>query len=117
LYFCWQGWGTSQIIKTNRPFNPLLVKTIMNLYQKKWLDVLHNTRLPGWKIEAQGEDIFIEMPHVTDLKLIRDNLPETLALMSLDIDVPKERLKFIIHNGHEQFDYLLNPGDADLNKA
>lgn len=60
--------------------------------------MLH-TKLPGWKIEAQGEDILIDMPHVTDLKLIRDNLPETLALMSLDIEVPKERLKFIVPNG------------------
>jgi hypothetical protein len=57
------------------------------------------------------------MPNITDLKLIRDNLPETLALMSLDIEVPKERLKFIVHNGYERFDYLLNPGNADLNKA
>lgn len=89
----------------------------MNAYQQKWLDVLHNANLKGWQIDALGEDIFIEMPHVTDLKLIRDNLPETLASMSLDIDVPKERLKFIIHNGYEQFDYLLNPGEVDLNKA
>ncbi|QEC75427.1 hypothetical protein [Mucilaginibacter ginsenosidivorax] len=91
--------------------------TTMNVYQQKWLTVLHHASLPGWKIEARGDDIFIEMPHVTDLKLIRDNLPETLALMSLDITGPKERLKFIIHNGYEQFDYLLNPGDADLNKT
>lgn len=89
----------------------------MNAYQQKWLDVLHHANLPGWKIEAQGDDIFIEMPHVTDLKLIRDNLPETLGMMSLDIDEPKERLKFIIRNGYEQFDYLLNPGEADLREA
>jgi hypothetical protein len=89
----------------------------MNAYQQKWLDVLHHTNLHGWKIEPRGEDIFIEMPHISDLKLIRDNLPETLALMSLDIAGPKARLKFIIHNGYEQFDYLLNPGDADLNEA
>lgn len=89
----------------------------MNSYQQKWLDVLGNTSLPGWKIEARGEDIFIEMPHITDLKLIRDNLPQTLALMSLDIETPKERLKFIVNNGYERFDYLLNPGVADLNEA
>ncbi|MDN3549445.1 hypothetical protein [Mucilaginibacter aquaedulcis] len=88
----------------------------MNPYQQKWLDVLHHANLPGWKIEARGEDIFIEMPNVTDLKLIRDNLPQTLGLMSLDIHEPKERLNFIFHNGHEQFEYLLNPGDADLNR-
>lgn len=89
----------------------------MNAYQQKWLDVLHSSNLPGWKIEAQGNDISIDMPHITDLKLIRDNLPETLALMSLDIEIPKERLKFMVHNGYEQFDYLLNPGEADLSKA
>ncbi|NHA06855.1 hypothetical protein G7092_23835 [Mucilaginibacter sp. HC2] len=56
------------------------------------------------------------MPHVTDLKLIRDNLPQTMGLMSLDINLPKERLKFIFHNGYEQFEYLLNPAGGDLNR-
>jgi hypothetical protein len=36
--------------------------------------------------------------------------------MSLDIDGPKERLKFIFHNGYENFEYLLNPGQGDLNE-
>jgi len=89
----------------------------MNAYQQKWIELLNNAHLQGWKIEAQGEDIFIEMPHVTDLKLVRDNLPATLAAMSLDIEEQKHRLKFIFHNGFEQFEYLLNPGDDDLNKA
>jgi hypothetical protein len=89
----------------------------MNAYQQKWIELLNNAHLQGWKIEARGEDIFIEMPHVTDLKLIRDNLPATLAAMSLDIEEQKHRVKFIFHNGFEQFDYLLNPGDDDLNKA
>jgi hypothetical protein len=87
----------------------------MNTYQQKWIDTLRNAHIPGWKIEAQGDDIFVEMPHVTDLKLIRDNLPATLGAMSLDIDVPKERVKFIFHNGYENFEYLLNPGQDDLN--
>ena len=86
----------------------------MNFYQQKWIDLLNNAHLQGWKIEPQGDDIFIEMPHITDIKLIRDNIPSTLAAMSLDITEPKERLKFIFHNGHEQFEYLLNPGEEDL---
>ena len=81
----------------------------MNLYQQKWIGLLNSAHLQGWKIEPQGDDIFIEMPHVTDIKLIRDNIPSTLAAMSLDIHEPKERLKFIFHNGFEQFEYLLNP--------
>jgi hypothetical protein len=56
------------------------------------------------------------MPLVSDLKLIRDNLPETLGLMSLDIHEPKERLKFIFHNGYENFEYLLNPHEEDFNE-
>lgn len=78
---------------------------------------MNSAGLSGWKIEGRGEDVFIDMPNVTDLKLIRDNLPQTLGLMSLDISLPKERLKFIIHNGREQFEYLLNPENADLNEA
>ena len=88
----------------------------MNAYQQKWIDVLKSANIAGWKIEALQDDIYVEMPQVTDLKLIRDNLPATLGAMSLDIDVPKERLKFIFHNGYETFEYLLNPGQADLNK-
>jgi len=87
----------------------------MNPYQQKWIEVLKNANIPNWKIEAQDENIYIEMPHVTDLKLIRDNLPATLAAMSLDIDEPRKRLKFIFHNGYENFEYLLNPGEDDLN--
>ncbi|TSD63463.1 hypothetical protein FFF34_017890 [Inquilinus sp. KBS0705] len=89
----------------------------MSAYQQKWLDVLQRAGLKEWKIEARGEDIAIDMPQVTDLKLIRDNLPQTLAAISLDIALPPERLKFNFHNGYENFEYILNPTDSDLNKA
>jgi hypothetical protein len=89
----------------------------MNAYQQKWLDVLRSVGLKDWKIEPQGDDIAIEMPHITDLKLIRDNLPTTLGAISLDINLPHERLKFIFHNGYENFEYVLNPNAADLNKG
>jgi hypothetical protein len=89
---------------------------VMNNYQQKWINTLKNAHVHGWEIKPQGDDIFVEMPHVTDLKLIRDNLPETLGLMALDINLPKERLKFIFHNGYEQFEYLLNPAAADLER-
>lgn len=88
----------------------------MNLYQQKWIDLLNRAHLQGWKISPQGDDIFIEMPHITDIKLIRDNIPSTLAAMSLDIREAKHRLKFIFHNGVEQFDYLLNPTEKDLDE-
>jgi len=89
----------------------------MNAYQQKWIALLTNANIAGWKIEAQDNNIYVEMPQVTDLKLIRDNLPATLGAMALDIDVPAERLKFIFHNGYENFEYILNPGAADLNEA
>jgi len=88
----------------------------MNFYQQKWIDTLTNAHIQGWKISPQEDDIFIEMPNVTDIKLIRDNIPSTLAAMSLDIEEAKRRLKFIFHNGHEQFEYLLNPDEEDLNE-
>lgn len=89
----------------------------MNAYQQKWIDVLTAANLKDWKIEPNGNDIEVTMPHVIDLKLIRDNLPMTLAAISLDIDQPKERLVFRFHNGYENFEYVLNPGDSDLNQA
>jgi hypothetical protein len=49
--------------------------TIINPYQQKWIEVLKNAHFPNWKIEAQDENIYIELPHITDLKVIRDNLP------------------------------------------
>lgn len=86
----------------------------MNAYQQKWIDVLNNAHIKDWKIEAIGEDIVVQMPNVTDLKLIRDNLPATIAAISLDIDVPHERLKFIFQNGYENFEYVINPQKGDL---
>jgi len=88
----------------------------MNPYQQKWIEVLKNAHIPGWEIKSKDEEIYVEMPQVRDLKLIRDNLPETLGLISLDISEEKQRLKFIFHNGHEQFEYILNPETADLDK-
>ncbi|MDB5109761.1 MAG: hypothetical protein JWR67_875 [Mucilaginibacter sp.] len=89
----------------------------MNAYQQKWLEIMQNANLPGWKVKALDNDIYIDMPSVTDLKIIRDNLPETLAAMSLDIDIPVSRLKFIFHNGFEKFEYILNPDSTDLSEA
>ena len=86
----------------------------MNPYQQKWLEVLQAANLKNWTIEPRGEDIAIDMPNVTDLKLIKDNLPQTLGAIALDIELPPERLKFIFHNGYENFEYILNPGNKDL---
>lgn len=88
----------------------------MNAYQQKWIDILQAANIKDWEIKAVDNDIYIEMPHVSDLKLIRDNLPSTLAALSLDINLPHERLKFIFHNGYENFEYVLNPNADDLNK-
>jgi hypothetical protein len=89
----------------------------MNTYQQKWIEVLKAANLKHWEIMPQGDDILITMPNVTDLKLIRDNLPEVIASLSLDIDEHKERLKFIFHNNHENFEYTLNPTEKDLNEG
>jgi hypothetical protein len=88
----------------------------MNAYQQKWLELMEGANLPGWKIKALDNDIYIDMPSVTDLKVIRDNLPEILGAMSLDINLPLARLKFIFHNGHENFEYILNPEEDDLSE-
>jgi len=77
----------------------------MNAYQQKWIDILSNANLTGWEITPLGDDISIIMPHVTDLKVIRDNLPEIIAQLSLDIEEPKHPLKFHIKNGYEEFEY------------
>ena len=86
----------------------------MNAYQQKWLEMLQKANLHGWIVKAIDDDIYVDMPHVTDLKVIRDNLPQTLGLLALDITVPKSRLKFIFHNGYENFEYILNPGERGL---
>lgn len=88
----------------------------MSAYQQKWIDILQAANLKGWEIKAEGNEIHVEMPHVSDLKLIRDNLPATLAALALDINLPPERLKFIFHNGYENFEYVLNPSAEELNE-
>ena len=89
----------------------------MSAYQEKWIDLFQGAHIPKWQIKASGEDIEIQVPPNIDLKIVRDNFPETVAAMSLDITVLKERLKFILHNGHTDTEYILNPTEADLNKA
>ncbi|GAB3926262.1 hypothetical protein [Mucilaginibacter myungsuensis] len=79
----------------------------MSAYQEKWIDLLSKANLKGWEIKPMGEDIHITMPHVTDLKLIRDNLPQIIGQLSLDIDIPHEPLKLIFKNGYEEFDYVI----------
>ena len=88
----------------------------MNAYQQKWVEMLQKANLQGWTVKAVDDDIYVDMPSVTDLKLIRDNVPQTLGLLSLDITLPKTRVKFIFHNGYENFEYILNPGEKDLNE-
>ncbi|HVS93472.1 MAG TPA: hypothetical protein VHE59_15640 [Mucilaginibacter sp.] len=88
----------------------------MNAYQQKWIDVLNAANLKDWRIEALDEDIIVEMPRVTDLKLIRDRVPEVLAAFSLDNTEPKERLKFIFKNDVERFEYVINPTEKDLSQ-
>ena len=88
----------------------------MNAYQQKWVEMLQKANLQGWTVKAVDDDIYVDMPSVTDLKLIRDNVPQTLGLMSLDITLPKTRVKFIFHNGYENFEYILNPDEKDLNE-
>ena len=89
----------------------------MNAYQEKWVELFQSTHIPNWQIKSSGDDIKIEVPAGVDLKIVCDNFPETVAAMSLDITVPKERLKFILHNGQANTEYILNPTDADLNRA
>jgi hypothetical protein len=81
----------------------------MGEYKQKWLQILRRANLQGWEIIDTEEGIYIDMPNVTDLKLIRDNIPSTIAGLTLDITVPKEELKFIFHNRYETFEYVLNP--------
>lgn len=88
----------------------------MNVYQQKWIDLLKNANLQGWEITPVDNDIRVVMPHVTDLKVIEDNLPQIIAQLSLDIDEPKQRLKFILKNGYEEFEYIINPEQSDLNQ-
>ncbi|RYZ99283.1 MAG: hypothetical protein EOP47_17215 [Sphingobacteriaceae bacterium] len=83
----------------------------MGAYKQKWLQILRSANLQGWNIKDTDEGIYIHMPNVTDLKLIRDNVPATIAGLTLDITIPKEELKFTFHNGYEKFEYVLNPSE------
>lgn len=89
----------------------------MNAYQEKWIEMFQGAHIPNWKIKAQGEDVEIFVPAHVDLKVVRDNFPETVAAMSLDIIIPKQRLRFVLHNGQSNTEYILNPTEEDLNKA
>ncbi|QJD97434.1 hypothetical protein HH214_16930 [Mucilaginibacter robiniae] len=89
----------------------------MNAYQEKWIEVLSNAHIKDWKIEPQDNDIAITLPQGTQAKTVLENLPDVVATLSLDITVPKERLKFVLKSGQEVHDYVLNPTDEDLSTA
>ena len=86
----------------------------MNAYQQKWIEVLQHANVPNWKISDQGNDILIRVPDSHNIKEFATNLETVLAEISLDITLPKERLKFIVRNSLEMVDYVLNPGASDL---
>jgi hypothetical protein len=87
---------------------PFYKKLIMNAYQQKWIEILSHANLKGWEITPVGDDILVVMPHITDLKVIRDNLPVIIAQLALDIEEPKQPLRLIIKNGYEEFDYVIH---------
>jgi hypothetical protein len=86
----------------------------MSVYQQKWIEVLQHANVPGWEINAQGDDILILVPDNHSIKELANNLETVLAEISLDITLPKERLKFIIRNSREEVDYVFNPDESDL---
>jgi len=86
----------------------------MNAYQQKWIEVLQHANVPNWTINGHGDDILIHVPDNRPIKELADNLETVLAEISLDITLPKERLKFIIQNSRETVDYTLNPNETDL---
>lgn len=87
----------------------------MNAYQQKWIDILQAANVPGWKINARDEQIEIQVPDNRSIRELANNLETVVAELSLDIDLPKERLKFVVKNSREEVDYVLNPNDTDLN--
>jgi hypothetical protein len=89
----------------------------MNAYQQKWIEVLQHANVPNWTITGQENDILIQVPDNHNIKELADNLEAVLAEVSLDITLPKERLKFIVRNSREVVDYVLNPNESDLTGA
>ncbi|OKS85113.1 hypothetical protein [Mucilaginibacter polytrichastri] len=86
----------------------------MNAYQQKWIEVLQHANVPQWKIDGKGDDILIHVPDNRNIKELADNLETVLAEISLDITLPKERLRFVIKNSREEIEYILNPHESDL---
>jgi hypothetical protein len=86
----------------------------MNAYQQKWIEVLQHANIPQWEINVEDGDILIHTPDNRSIKELADNLEAVLAEISLDITLPKERLRFVIRNSREELDYVLNPDKGDL---
>ncbi|UEG51981.1 hypothetical protein LLH06_13515 [Mucilaginibacter daejeonensis] len=89
----------------------------MNAYQQKWIEVLNNAHIKDWKIEALNDDIVIDLPSGSNVNTILENLPEVVAKLSLDIDLPHERVKLILRNSGQHHEYIINPTEADLNTS
>jgi hypothetical protein len=86
----------------------------MSAYQQKWIEVLQHANVPNWTISDHDGGVLIQVPDNYNIKELADNLEIVLAEVSLDITLPKERLKFVIRNSREILDYVLNPDESDL---
>lgn len=89
----------------------------MNAYQQKLIEILQHTNVPNWTIKPAGDYVLIRVPDNHSINDLANNLETVLAEISLDINLPKERLKSIIKNSREEIDYVLNPTESDLTKG
>ncbi len=87
----------------------------MNAYQEKWIEVLNNANIKDWKIKPVDDDILVDLPESSHVPTIMENLPDVIATLALDMNLPAERLKFILRHAREKHEYILNPTDQDLN--
>ncbi len=87
----------------------------MNAYQEKWIEVLNNANIKDWKIKPVDDDILVDLPESSHVPTNMENLPDVIATLALDMNLPAERLKFILRHVGEKHEYILNPTDQDLN--
>lgn len=79
----------------------------MDSLRDEWIKLLEKQNFPEWKISLVAGDIIIKIPDSQDIRLVDQNFPDTIALLRPEIESIPRRVRFIIHNRTQRFQYEL----------
>ena len=79
----------------------------MSSYRKNWIQVLKDQNIPGWSIGEHGQAIVIKVDTNIDLEALKNEFPQKIDSLKEQVKEEKQWLKFILYNGENWFQYVI----------